>query len=331
MNLIDKFRKYMSDVLSLEVNITMSQARTKNDLPFAIVDNYKFYDVTILDNPYLAIAPIDGDNLTPSVYRKQIDVITNSINREVILLVPVLDSFNRKRLIKYKVPFIVPGNQMYLPNLMIDLREHFRKLKTKKEHYSPAAQSLLLYMLNRNSFGPFDVDTLSEISGYSKPTIRRCLKEFDNSDLGSITTDNKNKIFNIKNDKISIWEKSKELLKSPVNKTVWLGHNPPGEAFPEAGLSALSRNSMIASPKNATYAIWKNEWKVLRQDQKFRNLLEPDRTETNVCLQIWSYSPTLWRPAYEVDKFSLYLSLINGADERIEDALEEILSGELRG
>ena len=36
-------------------------------------------------------------------------------------------SYERKRLIEQKVPSIVPGNQLYLPDLGLDLREYFRR------------------------------------------------------------------------------------------------------------------------------------------------------------------------------------------------------------
>lgn len=48
----------------------------------------------------------------------------------------------RKRLIEQKVPLLVPGNQLYLPDLGIDLREYFRKPPTAPDTArSPATQA----------------------------------------------------------------------------------------------------------------------------------------------------------------------------------------------
>jgi hypothetical protein len=39
----------------------------------------------------------------------------------------------RKRLVREGVPFIVPGAQMFLPMLMVDLRERFSKAKSRED------------------------------------------------------------------------------------------------------------------------------------------------------------------------------------------------------
>lgn len=39
----------------------------------------------------------------------------------VVYVTTTLASYERKRLVQQKVPFIVPGNQLYLPELAIDL------------------------------------------------------------------------------------------------------------------------------------------------------------------------------------------------------------------
>ena len=45
----------------------------------------------------------------------------------MVYVTGALASYERKRLIEQKVPFMVPGNQLYLPDLGIDLREYFRQ------------------------------------------------------------------------------------------------------------------------------------------------------------------------------------------------------------
>ena len=43
------------------------------------------------------------------------------------------------QLVEQRVPFIVPGNQMYLPPLGLDFREHFRRLQAERPTPTPAA------------------------------------------------------------------------------------------------------------------------------------------------------------------------------------------------
>lgn len=72
-----------------------------------------------------------------------------------IYVTDALASYERKRLIEQKVPFIVPGNQLYLPELGIDLREYFRQRAGSAESpLSPSAQALLITALLRPQWEP---------------------------------------------------------------------------------------------------------------------------------------------------------------------------------
>jgi len=57
------------------------------------------------------------------------DMLQARQQADLIYVRAQVTAYNRKRLIEQKVPFIVPGNQMYLPMLAIDLREHFRRIR----------------------------------------------------------------------------------------------------------------------------------------------------------------------------------------------------------
>jgi len=61
------------------------------------------------------------------------DVIQTKQKDDVVYVRTRMTAFNRKRLIEQKVPFIVPGNQMYLPTLAIDLRELELSLKDNRD------------------------------------------------------------------------------------------------------------------------------------------------------------------------------------------------------
>lgn len=330
-NIIEKCKKYFADVLGIKVSISRYREINQLDIPYVIIDNYEFYTLQLLGNNYIIIHPKDEINITPATLYKQIKIVKQGSNKEAILLKSAINSFHRKRLIGYRIPFIVPGTQMYLPDLMIDMREHFSKIGLKKKHFSPATQSILIYMINNNDFGPFDVERLNIISGYSKATIRRSIQELENSGIGEVTKKKKNKILKISKTSNEIWNTVKNTLKNPVIREICLNHVPENILLPEAGLSALSHYTMISIPKNTTYAVWKDEWNKICKDSSISKLIEPEQTESNIKLQIWSYPPTLKVKRNIVDKHSLFLSLRNSEDERIEQALEDMLAEELNG
>ena len=136
-NIIEKCKKYFADVLGIKVSISKYKEINQLDIPYVIIDNYEFYTLQLLGNNYIIIHPKDEINITPATLYKQIKIVKQGSNKEAILLKSAINSFNRKRLIGYRIPFIVPGTQMYLPDLMIDMREHFSKTRIKKRAFQP--------------------------------------------------------------------------------------------------------------------------------------------------------------------------------------------------
>jgi hypothetical protein len=91
----------------------------------------------------------------------------------------------------------------------------------------------------------------------------------------------------------------------------------------QAGLSALAQFSLLAAPNHSVFAVGMNEWQTIKRQEKFTQLTvaEPESYE----VEIWSYSPQLFAKESVVDKFSLFLSLKDNFDERVEKALHEMM------
>ena len=75
----------------------------------------------------------------------------SALGSNVAFVFLALPTFDRKRLIQRRIPFLVPGRQTYLPVALIDLREKAkggqRLLDEPKERLSAPAQVLVLYHL----------------------------------------------------------------------------------------------------------------------------------------------------------------------------------------
>ncbi|HEX2924359.1 MAG TPA: hypothetical protein VHS28_10060, partial [Chloroflexota bacterium] len=97
----------------------------------------------------MLMADIREEEQQPGVVERQLDQVRSRIGMEVVYVRLAITSYNRKRLIERKIPFIVPGNQMYLPPLGLDLREHLRRLRGKRHLFSPATQVMVLHLLLR--------------------------------------------------------------------------------------------------------------------------------------------------------------------------------------
>jgi hypothetical protein len=92
----------------------------------------------------------------------------------------------------------------------------------------------------------------------------------------------------------------------------------------EAGLSALARLSDLAAGE-PTAALSTQAWRELEAElepEPFRDgALEPHHT----LVEVWAYDPRALTPGLHVDLLSLYLSLRDTHDERVEAALEQAL------
>jgi len=114
------------------------------------------------------------------------------------------------------------------------------------------------------------------------------------------------------------------LLSTPVQKKVYLGQ---GEGLPMgicAGLSALSRKTMLAEPKTPVVAIFKKDWRNLEENNIMTFIPESAREMAQLEVEVWQYDPSLLATDNTVDSLSLYLSLQDMKDQRVEGELEKI-------
>jgi len=79
---------------------------------------------------------------------------------------------------------------------------------------------------------------------------------------------------------------------------------------------------MLAPPTHPVVALYGQDWKSLPTWHKRRQISrdEPDAVE----IEVWSYKPTLFSEPVAVDRLSLYLSLKDTEDERVQAALDEM-------
>lgn len=315
------FQRYIKETLNIIAQPKKWIEAEK--LPFYLQDFYEFFKVTILDTPCLAMAAKDEVEQTPATIHKHIHQVQKKWDHEIIYVHPKVSSYNRKRLIGHKLSFVVPGNQMYLPFLGIDLREHFKKIRIIDPQCSPSTQSVVLYDLLNGTGEGFTPKKLAGLLDYTPMTMTRAFDELQAAGLGEIAIEGRERVLRFDGNKKKLWEKARKFLRSPVKKRLWVKKITDEPLGVKAGLTALSRYSALAAPANPVLAIAGQNWKKIksRNDVMELTIAEPDACE----LEIWSYSPRLFEKDDVVDRFSLYLSLQDNDDERVESALEKMM------
>jgi hypothetical protein len=358
-----ELKVYVESVLGLRLRLKPWE--NVKILPYALRDRYEFFVTTIFDAQCLILKERPQREASVADVAKHIQAIHNLQARNklpeagdlMIFVTDTLPSYDRKRLVEKGVQFIVPGNQLFLPAFGMDLREYFRQRLDKPEALSPATQAMLIRYLIKGWHHQLLTTraAFEQCFSYAKMTVTRAIKELTDLDiikpgkeLGEAAI-----IFHLSPKET--WERAKEAMRTPVKKTLWLNAIP--EAFDTpmlvAGETALAEMSLLAGPKalcfamtaaqfdqiraraqsemNAAYGDTFGAWSTTSKTTQSKPgatvpYIEVPHNHAVCCIQLWSYEPprsTLSNGT--VDPFSLYLSLKDDHDERIQMCLDEMM------
>lgn len=319
---IKNLERYLLDVLDVQPKYTSWQS--KNCLPLFILNSYDFYECNLLKNSCLLMIPKEGIVVTPANVKKHMDQVQSKWAGLCIYVNSAISSYNRHRLIRNRVPFIIPHNQMFLPELGIDLREYFFQTKSKRQEFSPATQAVIIYSLCHFAKGmKFASAQLAEVLGYSRMTLSRAFDELEANSIGEFHKEGRVRWWLFEGSKSDLWNQTTPFLRNPVKQLIWIKGEKPKI---KAGLTALSEYSSLNPPKVPVFAVGIEQWK---QWEKNGVQVLPISEEAWAELEIWHYNPSLFAFRNVVDPFSLYLSLQESKDERVESALQEMMEKQI--
>jgi hypothetical protein len=320
---VQSLERYFIEVLSEKVKMVPWEG--KKDIPFFLRNLYEYFKFSLFGKSCLVFYSKDEGKITPSQVNKHYQLLQEKWTGSAIYVCPKVTSYNRKRLIQHKIPFIVPGSQMYLPDLGLDMREYFRKeVKKDVKKLSPSAQTVIIYALIHKENQRFIPSNLAKELEYSAMTMTRALDELKSIGIGEIFQSGKQRVLNLIGDRKELWQKAKPFMRSPVNKFVYIKYQKDKKKIKQlevkSGLLALSFLSMLNPPKVPVFAISIEERKDLMHLKEYIEV--PSLEDADIELEIWSYNPKLFAKEALVDPFSLSRCLQGNKDERVESALE---------
>lgn len=315
-----EIERYLMDTLGLKVSI--APWPEASELPFYLQDAYEFAAMEVLGHIYVLLMARDTEQ-GASELRKRLDKLAELTGATGVFVAQAMNSYQRKRLITQHVPFIVPGNQLYLPDLGLDLREYFRTRQLPSEKgMTPATQALLISaLLNpwRTEVHPAE---LGERLGYTPMTLSRAVKELMAAGLAEAVDRGRERWLRFSGGPRDTWNRALPLLRSPVGKRLWLWPEPGlVEQARLAGESALAEKSLLNEPAAREIALSAEQWKLMQQ--KGIQLL-PRKEPGAVMVQVWRYSPEIIEGDRLVDPLSLTLSLQDVHDERVRQAMDDL-------
>jgi len=296
-------------------------------LPLYLREGYRFAQTKILTTPILLMYRYDGKRETPATLAKQRQQVAGTWSGDVLLVFSSLSALDRTRLIAAHVPFVVPGRQLFLPPLGIDLQELFAAPKAIGERLGPATQLLLLWAIEKGYRELPLPSELAPVLGYSKMTLSRAFDELEAHGLGmagSDGRDQKTRQLALAFSGKALWEKAVGLMSSPVKKRAFVGYGLAAERRTLlSGFSALAEYSNLAAPDRKTYAAYVGKG----ERDPFAGAYVDEFDHNAVELELWTYDPAILAEGQAVDRLSLSLSLRQNDDERVSIAIDDMLGG----
>lgn len=323
-----KIQAYLAELLGAPVVLRPWPGAAA--VPFFLTDNFDLFELTLSRHSVVVAVDKKPGALSPSELAARMGKLRSKAQL-VVYATERLSWRERRALIGYKVPFVVPGNQLYLPDLGIDLREYLQRgaVAGNATALKPSAQALLICSLLARPWSQvLHPAAMARELHYTAMTASRAANDLVAAGLA--VSDRKAQAgaplylrFKASNPK-DAWHAAEPILSSPVTRTVWVDKLPERLNVRVAGAQALSRHTMLASTDHPVYAVRREAWLEARKaDPALEDL---GRDVNRIELQIWSYSPGL-SSGDEVDPFSLVASMRDDSDERVQLALNELREG----
>lgn len=293
------------------------------DLPALLRHEYDFFEGELFESPMLFM--LAKDFPTPANTKKHQKMLGDYWDAPFVVVLERASSAWRSQMVLQGIQFVVPHRQMYLPTAGLDLRERFHSHAEQKQRLSPSTQVVFLHGLLRQETPPSTPTELGLHLGYSAMTVSRAIDQLESLELIDAWRSGRERLFGIPGDHRAAWEKAQPYLVTPVRRQLRIRVVRETENFSPliAGLSALSASSMLSAPGTPVHATTSD---VLRELIEQGTIVEVERVDdAEAVLQVWSYPPRLLSHDRMVDPLSLYLSLRDDRDERVQAALNDLL------
>jgi hypothetical protein len=294
-------------------------------LPRFLLHRYEYMEIEIGDACWLAmLLKTEGGEVRPAQLEKHIALLSHQRYDGVVFIAAEMPFYTRSRLVARGIAFVVPGVQVYWPELGVSENRQTRRHRLKKvDVLSPASQVVAVRILLKKETAPAHVLQLVEETGYSQMTVSRAYSELMATGAFDVERVGKFRMLFPPQDRRRAWEQVADFMRNPVRETVfvWESALETGQFF-VAGESALAQWTLLDTPDVPVYAVSAATWREI-QHNGVERIPIPD---AGTCgIQVWRYDPSVLTENHSVDPFSLYLSFRDDSDERIQSALENMM------
>ena len=310
---------------AFDVDLTLEPLHLSS-LPYYIADRYHLWRGEMFGRAWIFMAVRPTPEGPVELARHREVIIRQWPGDFVILLFEGLAPRRRKRLIADRFAFMVPGAQLFIPELLLEFRERAAKAPTSRapERFSPTTQLVAVAALLRQEIEGANATALARRFGVAVMSMGRAFDELQAAGVADADRVGRERTLHMKADGQALWREVERYLQTPVRK-VRRVVIPFPERFPGlvAGESALALYTPLAAPRAQTLAVAGADWNRLVREHGLQDA-EPGYGEGD-DVQTWTYDPAVLAERRVVDRLSLYLSVRDHSDERVAQAAEQLL------
>lgn len=307
--------EYLKRVLGIEV---IYENKALEHLPNFISTRYDLRRVSLDGQKAVFLYPKTELEQVETL-KKHLERVKKSANCPTVLVLEQITARQKEYLLREKIAFIVDGKQIYLPFMAIYLQERCDAEKNSREEILPSAQMLLLYFIYKGA-QELPTSQAAKDLALTPTSISRASKQLEEMGILKARKIGVQKLLLSENSPKELFYRAEKDLLNPVKRMVYVPKNKLETTMLESGYSALAEYSMLNAPSVHCYASEKvSQWNSCMT----KNLQD---STSQVAVEMWRYDPQKLSNTKMVDKLSLALSLRNDADERVEEAVEDMLN-----
>jgi hypothetical protein len=318
----DPLLAYLADLTGARPDLTkVSQEK----LPLHLRKRYICNRTRILGRDWIVAIQNTAEDATPaSTYAAQAELITDQLGKPTVLVLPALQTRTRQKLVQLRVPFIVPGSQTFLPLALVDLRERKgRQQRRSGQRLTPAAQVVLLYHLQRQNLDGWPLRHIAKAVGYSPIMLSKVRAELEATGLCRTRTTGRAISLVFALEGRELWQAALPWLSTPVRTANGARWNKIPTGALVAGMTAISQATKLSDDRIPTFCMDASALRAAIDHGTLR--ITPDDDEATVKVEAWSYDPCVLTDLGTADPLSVYLTLRESPDERVQEQLESLM------
>lgn len=317
--LAGQIARYAGQVMHAPMKVTPEAP--PSGLPMYLARAYSYFNFEIAGRTGLLMTPNDETEGTGDVI-KHLRAVEEQTQSPVILGLSVLSARDRSRFVGKRVSFIVPDTQFYMPDLGMDLREHYRTHRaTSSDGLSPAAQAVLFHYLLRRNEQATTPSEIAEDLRYSPMSVGRAFDDLVATGLAATERQGRERHLKFKQDRTDLLERARSFLRTPVRSRKLVLGPHSGPPLHLGGESALAELTNLSPPRLKTFVLPATEWRSFAKRYEYR---ERSSGEADFAVETWSYDPAGLSDTEIVDPLSLYAQFHDHQDARVRLAAEQL-------